>query len=128
MKVKKLTKELTPRQILNATLKDLDDLKAQQVVTLNVKHLSPMMDYMVVATGNSSRHVQSIAEHLQKQMKERNVTTLNNIDYNDEWILVDLGEIIVHIMQSQARDFYSIEKLWSMKPTKTRCKVPMINA
>lgn len=116
-KVNKLTnKGLTPKKLLNATLNDLNDLKAIQIVALNVKHLSSLMDYIVIATGNSSRHVRAIADHLRQTMKQRHIMlpTLNKDD-NDEWILIDLGDIIVHIMQSKAREFYNIEKLWAPK-------------
>jgi ribosome-associated protein len=115
-------KRMTPRKLLNAALRDLDDLKALQVVALNVKKLSPMMDYMVIATGTSSKHIHSIADFLCKNMKERDITPLG-VEGDDEWILVDLGDIIVHIMQSQAREFYNLEKLWSVNVNpKTRSK------
>jgi ribosome-associated protein len=72
-----------------------------------------MMDYMVVATGTSSRHIHSIADFLSKNMRERGIAP-RSVQGDDEWILVDLGDVIVHIMQSQAREFYNIEKLWSV--------------
>jgi ribosome-associated protein len=130
--VKKLTnKGLTPRKLLNTTLKDLDDLKAIKVVALNVKHLTSLMDYVVVATGNSSRHVRAIANHICQKMKERHISfpTVEGDD-NDEWILIDLGDVIVHIMQAKAREFYNIEKLWATKELmpKSRTKPPSIVA
>lgn len=110
--------KLTNEKLLKITLNDLNDLKAIQIVTINVKHLSPLMDYVIVATGNSSRHVRAIADHLRQKMKERHIKLPSlKGDDNDEWILIDLGDIIVHIMQAKTRAFYNIEKLWSAETT-----------
>lgn len=108
---------LTLNQLRAATLKDLNDLKAIDIVCLEVKKLTPLMDYMFIATGTSSKHVRSIAEHLVQEMKLRDVNPAGiEADGNDEWILVDLGDLIVHIMQTKTREFYNIEKLWSTSP------------
>jgi len=103
--------------LLQATLEELDNLKALNIRCLTVKALTSFMDYMIVATGTSSRHVQSIADHLIQQMKARHFSVYNiEGDDNNEWILVDLGDIVVHIMQEKVRDFYNLEKLWSSVP------------
>lgn len=102
------------KALLEAVLNDLSDLKAIHIVPLNVHQLTSITDYMIIASGNSSRHVSAIAEHLVEHMKKRDIIPLGiEADLNNEWVLVDLGDIIVHIMQPQTRDFYQLEKLWS---------------
>lgn len=102
------------KELLTAVLNDLSDLKANHVVPLDVHQISSITDYMVIASGTSSRHVRAIADNLVKHMKERNICPLGiEGDLGDEWVLVDLGDVVVHIMQPQTRDFYQLEKLWS---------------
>lgn len=102
------------KALLETVLNDLSDLKAIHVVPLDVHQLTSITDYMVIASGSSSRHVGAIAEHLVEHMKERDIIPLGiEADLNNEWVLVDLGDIVVHIMQPQTRDFYQLEKLWS---------------
>lgn len=102
------------KELLNAVLKDLSDLKAINVHPLDVHHITSITDYMVIATGNSSRHVRAIAENLIRHMKERHVPPFSiEGDSDNEWVLVDLGDVVVHIMQPRTRDFYNLEKLWS---------------
>lgn len=106
---------MLPKKLLDHTLHDLSEIKALNIRSIDVRKLTPLTDYMVIATGNSSRHVRAIAENLIRHMKKR-VTDLKIIiegDEEDEWVLVDLGDVIVHIMQQQARDFYNLEKLWT---------------
>lgn len=89
-------------------------MKAIHVVPIFVKPTTTITDYMVIATGNSSRHVQAIAQHLLRQLKEKGYKPLGfEGDSHHEWLLVDMGDVVVHIMQPQARDFYQLEKLWS---------------
>jgi ribosome-associated protein len=102
------------KTLLKTVLDDLSNLKAIHVVPLDVHQLTSVTDYMVIASGNSSRHVGAIAEHLVEDMKTRGITPLGiEADPNNEWVLVDLGDIVVHVMQPQTRDFYQLEKLWS---------------
>lgn len=102
------------KALLKTVLDDLSNLKAIHVVPLDVHQLTSVTDYMVIASGNSSRHVGAIAEHLVETMNARNIKPLGiEADHNNEWVLVDLGEIVVHIMQPQTREFYQLEKLWS---------------
>lgn len=108
--------------LLNAVLSDLADLKAFNITPLDVRHITPITDFIVVASGNSSKHVRSIAEHLIHKMKERQVCPFGiEGDTNDEWVLVDLGDIVVHIMQPQTRNFYMLEKLWAPDQKNVAC-------
>lgn len=80
---------------------------------LDVSALTTVTDYMVIATGNSSRHVRAIAHNILKSMKKRGIYPEIEHDDDAEWVLVDLGDIVIHIMQPDIRDFYQLEKLWS---------------
>ena len=104
------------------TLKDividaLDDMKAKDIVTLDVKPLTSVADLMIVASGTSNRHVKAIADNVREKVKHNGIQPLG-IEGEDvaEWVLVDLGDIIVHIMLPDTRRFYDLEKLWSMSP------------
>lgn len=101
-------------ELLNAVLDELDDLKAFNIIPLDVRPLTYITDYMIIASGTSSKHVHSIADNLIHKMKERGIRPFGvEGDRNDEWVLVDFGDIVVHIMQPKTREFYSLEKLWT---------------
>jgi len=94
-------------------LEQLDEIKAQDVKVLDINEKSTIADYMVVCSGTSSRHVKSIAILLIKALKEANRPPIG-VEGEDasEWILVDCGDVIVHVMQPTTRDYYQLEKLW----------------
>ncbi|MFT6286902.1 MAG: ribosome-associated protein [Halieaceae bacterium] len=101
-----------------ATLKELvlealEDLKALNPVILDVTELTDVMDYMVIASGTSSRHVKSLASNVSMEAKKRGMMPLG-IEGEDagEWVLVDFGDIVVHVMLPATRDFYDLERLW----------------
>lgn len=102
----------TPPQ-LETLLHTLDDIKAIDVVTLDVSSQTTITDFMIVCSGRSSRHVKAIADYLLEQMKAANLPALyaNGVDKGD-WALVDFGDFVVHIMQAETRAFYNIEGLW----------------
>lgn len=91
----------------------IDDLKGRDIITLNIRDKANFADYMVVASGNSTRHVKSVAQHLATECRAEGVEPLG-IEGNDigEWALVDLGEVVVHIMTDEQRDKYQLEQLW----------------
>lgn len=92
----------------------LDELKAVDVRSLDVHDRSSFTDLMVIATGTSNRHVRSLADNVVKRAKEQGVPPLGmEGEREGEWILVDLGDVVVHVMQPQIRDFYNLEKLWA---------------
>lgn len=101
--------------ILQAFIVDkIDDIKAQNITTLDVRGKSTITDYLVICTGTSSRHVMSIADHLLEQARAAGIDTLGSEGRDTgEWIVVDLGETIVHVMQEESRELYQLEKLWS---------------
>ena len=99
--------------IINA----LEDVKAQDIVSIDVKELTGVMDTMVVASGNSNRQVKSLANNVVVDAKKAGFDLIG-IEGDDvsEWILVDFGDVIVHIMLPATRVFYDLEKLWSLRP------------
>ncbi len=94
----------------------LEDLKAQDINIIDVKGKTSMTDMMMIATGTSSTHVKSIADNVAMEAKHNGIQPLGveGSDVNAEWVLVDLGDIVVHVMQAKIRDFYQLEKLWAM--------------
>lgn len=95
--------------------KALDDLKAREVCELDVRGRCSFADWLVVASGTSSRHVRSIADEVIKLAKQANLPPLGAEGVTDgEWALVDLGDVVVHVMLPRVREFYGIERLWSV--------------
>jgi ribosome-associated protein len=96
----------------------LEDLKGKNIVQLDVRELSDVMDTLIIASGTSNRHVKSMANNVVEDSKKLGYQPLGveGIDAGD-WVLVDFGDIVVHVMQEETRSFYELEKLWSMKPS-----------
>lgn len=91
----------------------LDDLKAEEVIELDVRDKTSMMDYIIVASGTSSRHVKAVANNVAAEAKRAGCQPLGiEGEIEGEWVLVDLGDIVVHVMQPQVRQFYDLESLW----------------
>lgn len=103
----------------------LEDMKGQKIVELNVTELSDVMDYLVIANGTSSRHVKSLANNVVEELKEKGYRPLGVEGMTDgEWVLVDFGDTVVHVMQEEARNFYELEKLWSKVPSNRDAQAP----
>jgi ribosome-associated protein len=95
----------------------LDDMKAVNVRVLDVRGLTDFADIMVIASGNSDRHVRSIAERIVEQAKAAGFRPLGTEGAKDgEWVLVDLQDIVVHVMLPRVREFYGLERLWEGGP------------
>lgn len=91
----------------------IDSNKGEDIIAIDVRGKSSITDYMIICTGNSTRHVASIASNLIDDMKALDVSALGMEGLNDaEWVVVDFGDVIVHVMQSDARELYQLEKLW----------------
>ena len=96
----------------------LDDLKAVEPVVLDVRELSSVMDWLIVASGTSSRHVKSLSDSVIMKAKEQGVRPIGvEGERVGEWVLVDFGDVVVHVMQPAARSFYDLERLWSVQAT-----------
>ena len=103
--------------ITDLVVNALDDLKAVDTKIVDVRGLSSVMDFLVVASGNSSRHVKSLADNVVVKAKEAGRPPIGVEGENDaDWVLVDLGDVVVHVMQPAARSFYDLERLWSGEP------------
>ncbi|MBQ4857933.1 ribosome silencing factor [Pseudoalteromonas sp. MMG007] len=101
------------KQLLAFALDKIDDMKARDIVHIDVSNSSDITDYMIVCSGTSKRHVLSIADHLAKEARHADAEPLGYEGQSDgEWALVDLGDVVVHVMQDQARSYYDLEKLW----------------
>ena len=105
---------LGPIELRDFIINSLDDVKAVDIVTIDLAKKSSIGDYMLVASGTSSRHVGAIADRVTRDLRaagfgRARVEGLPNCD----WVLIDAGDIIVHIFRPEVRDFYRIEKLWS---------------
>lgn len=103
-------------QLQQIILKKLEDLKAKATTTMDVSKLSDHFNFMIITTGTSSRHVQSIADYLVEELKKEGLIKKTRVekDADMQWILIDLGSTVVHVMQQETRDFYDLEKLWSV--------------
>ncbi|AZQ11468.1 MULTISPECIES: ribosome silencing factor [Shewanella] len=100
-------------QLKQFVVDKVDDLKARDLVVLDVSKQSDITDYMVICSGTSKTHVRAIAENLMSKAREAGIEILGSEGKDaSEWVLVDLGDVIVHVMQDQTRDFYQLEKLW----------------
>lgn len=100
--------------LTNLVVDALDDLKAKDIQVLDVRGKTNVTDFMVVASGTSNRQVKALAENVLEKTKTAGVKPLGTEgEAEAEWILVDLGDVVVHIMQPSVRDFYQLEKLWN---------------
>ncbi|MGQ2989831.1 MAG: ribosome silencing factor [Brevundimonas sp.] len=99
----------------NAILKKLDDDKALDMVLIDLKGKSPMADTMIVASGRSHRHVGALADHLLRTLKDHGLgkVKVEGLPHCD-WVLIDAGDVIIHLFRPEVRVFYNIEKIWAV--------------
>jgi ribosome-associated protein len=102
---------------LSLILSRLEDMKAEETVTIDLRGKSAYSDYMIVTTGRANRHVGAIAENVTKSLKE---TGIKNIHVeglpNCDWVLIDSGDVIVHVFRPEVREFYNLERLYTQGP------------
>ena len=110
----------------NAVIEALEDKKAKDIVALDVRKLTSLFDYVVIASGDSTRQTKALARNVQDKLKELGAHVYGiEGEQSGEWVLVDLGDIVVHVMQPTVRQYYNLEELWTAakkapKPRKTK--------
>ncbi len=105
----------TPESVVQLVEQSLEDAKAINVKVIDVRGKTAITDYMVVASGSSTRHVKTLAEQVSMNAKRDGLEVLGMEGQSEaEWVLVDLADVIVHVMLPKTRDFYNIENLWSV--------------
>ena len=109
------------RKLQRAIVDGLEDVKAHNIVVFNTEHLSPLFERVIVASGNSNRQTRALASSVRESVKARGLPILSveGTD-NGEWIIVDCGAAVAHIMQPAIRDDYRLEELWGDKPVKMK--------
>jgi ribosome-associated protein len=102
---------------LNMILSRLDDMKAEETVTIDLRGKSAYSDYMIVTTGRANRHVGAIAENVTKALKETGIKAIHVEGLpNCDWVLIDSGDVVVHVFRPEVREFYNLERLWTQNP------------
>jgi len=100
--------------LLDTVLSSLDDSKAEDLITLDIAGKSSLADHMVIVSGRSHRHVGAIADHLLKDLKSAGLKSATVEGQNTcDWVLIDAGDVIVHIFRPEVRGFYNLEKMWA---------------
>lgn len=109
---------MTPETLRDLVVDTLEDSKGRDLVVLPVAGLTDITDYMIIVSGSSSRHVKSLVDHVVEATKEASHPPqgVEGRETN-EWVLVDLGDVLVHVMQAETRKFYDLERLWQDLPT-----------
>ncbi|MCD6679636.1 MAG: ribosome silencing factor [Burkholderiaceae bacterium] len=112
---------MDPRKLQRVVVDALDDIKAQDVRVFDTTAQTELFDRVIVATGTSNRQTRALAAHVRDKVKQAGapVVSVEGVD-TGEWVLVDLGDIVVHVMQPAIRQYYNLEELWGTKPVRMR--------
>ena len=108
-----MSEDIDCEGLLSEIIALLDDAKAEEVVQIDLAGKSSIADFMVIASGRSDRHVGAIADQIQKRLKEIKYATVRvEGQPANDWVLIDVGDIVVHIFRPEVREFYNLEKMW----------------
>ncbi len=103
---------------LRMILSRLDDMKAEETVTIDLRGKSAFSDYLIVTSGRATRHVGAIAENVAKGLKESGIKRIHVEGLpNCDWVLIDSGDVVVHVFRPEIREFYNLERLWAQGPS-----------
>lgn len=106
--------ELSLENLEGLVINALEDLKAKEIVSIDTAGVSSVMSRVIIASGSSNRHTKAVANSVIMSSKEAGLQPLGvEGQANGEWVLVDLGDVVVHVMQQETREFYELEKLWT---------------
>ena len=104
---------MNSEQIKQQVIEALEDVKAVDINVINIRDVSDFADYMIVASGTSDTHVKALARNASDHLRKQGMNPLNtNGEDLGEWVLVDFGDVIVHVMRPEVREYYDLEKLW----------------
>ena len=113
------------RKLQRAIVDGLEDVKAQHIAVFNTEALSPLFERVIVATGASNRQTKSLAASVRDKVRERGLPVMRTEgEENGEWIIVDCGAAVVHIMQPAIREYYHLEEIWGGKPVRMKLGAP----
>ena len=111
-----INKKKKSLNIHSLLVSELDKLKANNIVLIDLKDKSPLADFMIIAGGNSSRHVNSMAQKSVEFLKDNKVKNISIEGMkNSDWGLIDAGDVVLHLFQHETREFYNLEKMWTQK-------------
>jgi len=106
---------MNSEQLSSLVVGALEDIKAKDIVKLDVRDMTAVTDYMIVASGTSNRHVQALVENVADNAREAGHKAIGvEGEESGEWVLLDLQDVLVHVMLPKVREFYNLEKLWSL--------------
>lgn len=109
---------MNSEQLSDLVVEALEDVKGLDIVKLDVRKMTPVTDYMVVASGTSSRHVKALVDNVADRAREAGHKAVGlEGEEGGEWVLLDLQDTLVHVMLPKMREFYNLEKLWSLGPS-----------
>ena len=101
------------QKLKNRIINSLEDIKAVNPIAIDVTKISSLTDFMVIASGTSNRHIAAMSEHVLEDLKETNISGIKiEGQGGDDWVLVDAGDVVIHLMSADAREFYDLESLW----------------
>jgi ribosome-associated protein len=108
---------MPPKALSDLAVKSLDDDKAEDISVIDLAGKTTIADYMIIATGRSTRQVGAMAEHLREKFKDAGVhgVQVEGMPQAD-WVLIDAGDVIVHLFRPEVRSFYNLEKMWGIEP------------
>jgi ribosome-associated protein len=106
-------------------LEALEDIKGRDIIVFNTARMPSMFERVVIASGESTRQVKALADRVQEKIRENGARVYGvEGEANAEWVLVDLGDVVVHIMHPTVRDFYNLEEIWGGKPVRFQFRKP----